>query len=141
MPETTVITQPNPVTRPTFTEPISAAPSESVTTSTSTLSSSQSKVINTAAVTVNYGYQQTGGSTNSAVNYNNDYQIRDSTTNYVSGTPVTTVSSLTVQPATIFEAVPTAVTQPTVTTSTSGNMDFRVPAGYRMDEFGMLVPV
>lgn len=93
-------------------------------------------------MTVTYGYQQ-GGSSFSGVNYNNDYQIRDSSVSYATGVNgVTSVSSLTAEPVTSYETVPMAVTQPTTTTTattTTGGYDFRVPEGYRIDEFGMLV--
>lgn len=94
---------------------------------------------------MNYGYQQ-GGSTYSGVNYNNEYQIRDSSSANYYVTPgtagVTSVSSLTTEPVASVETIPTAVTQPTTaTTTTAGSYDFRVPAGYRIDEFGMMVPV
>ncbi len=100
---------------------------------------------------MSYGYQQ-GEATYSGVNYNNEYQIRDPTTaNYyanaagtTAGTAgMTSVSSLTAEPMASVETVPTALTQPrtiTTTTTTTGGYDFRVPEGYRIDEFGMIVP-
>ena len=85
---------PLPVTRPTYTEAISAQPAEQVATSTSTTSYSQERVINAPAVTMTYGYQQSNEPSYAAVNYNNDYQVRGTTSGaYASG--VTGVNGVT----------------------------------------------